>query len=68
MDKMDFCAMRKGGLYMNGIACFVINHIVGFSTSSQVMSYAVYSDNVGCEGAVFKSSRQCHEKAEKLKG
>ena len=51
MDKMDFCVMRKGGLYMNGIACFVINHIVGFSTSSQVMSYAVYSDNVGCEGA-----------------
>ena len=34
----------------------------------QVMSYVVYSDDVGCEGAVFKSSRQCHEKAEKLKG
>ena len=34
----------------------------------QVMSYAVYSDDVGCEGAVFKSSRQCDEKAEKLKG
>lgn len=34
MDKMDFCAMRKGGLCMDGIVCFVINHIVGFSTSS----------------------------------
>lgn len=34
----------------------------------QVMSYAVYSDVVGCEGAVFKLSKQCHEKAEKLKG
>ena len=67
MDKMDFCAMRKGGLYMNGIACFVINHIVGFSTSSQVMSYAVYSDIVVCEGAVFKSSRHCYEIADKLK-
>lgn len=33
-----------------------------------MMSYAVYSDDVRCEGAVFKSSRQCHEKAEKLKG
>lgn len=33
----------------------------------QVMSYVVYSDDVGREGAVFKSSRQCHEKTEGVK-